>query len=159
MSSTCHFSITDEICVWFGLKSIKMSWVRVMGIFRWLFLFSSIEATLIDEQQQFPDRTDNPGRYAARLTRTSCCFPCVREKKQLFTLSFDLVKVQDCCIFKFKEILAYILSYHPIQALTVFYFIGRIRFWLGLLFFLLLWGCVNRLLSFRKGSIPICPVS
>ena len=26
-------------------------WVWVMVIFRWLFLFSSIEATLIDEQQ------------------------------------------------------------------------------------------------------------
>ena len=31
-----------------------------MVIFRWLFFFSSIEATLIDEQQKFPDRTDDP---------------------------------------------------------------------------------------------------
>ena len=65
-------------------------------------------------------------------SRTSCCFPCVRiEKKQKknknkqtnkpsFTLSFNLVKVQDWCIF--KEILGYILSCHPIQALTGFYY-------------------------------------
>ena len=33
-----------------------------MVIFRWLLLFSSIEATLIDEQQEFPDRTDDPER-------------------------------------------------------------------------------------------------
>ena len=61
--------------------------------------------------------------------------PMCTWKKKIFTLSFNLVKVQDCCIFKFIEILGYILSYHPIQALTGFYFIGRIRFWLGLLFF------------------------
>ena len=51
-----------------------------------------------------------------------------KKKKNLFTLSFNLVKVQDCCIFKFKEILGYILSYHPIQALKGFHFISRIRF-------------------------------
>ena len=33
------------------------------AIFRWPFLFSSIEATLIDEQQWFPDRTDDPGPW------------------------------------------------------------------------------------------------
>ena len=33
-----------------------------MVILRWLFLFSSIEATIIDEKQKFPDRTDNPKR-------------------------------------------------------------------------------------------------
>ena len=55
--------------------------------------------------------------------------------KKKITLSFNLVKVQDCCIFKFIEMLGYILSYHPIPALTGFYFIGRIQFWLGLLFF------------------------
>ena len=32
-------------------------WVWVMVIFRWLFLFSSIEDTLINEQLEFPDRT------------------------------------------------------------------------------------------------------
>ena len=36
----------------------QVVWVWVMVIFRWLcFLFSSIEATLIDDQQLFPDRT------------------------------------------------------------------------------------------------------
>ena len=38
-----------------------------------------------------------------------------------FTLSFNLVKVQDRRIF--KEILGYILSCHQIQALPGFYFI------------------------------------
>ena len=51
-----------------------------------------------------------------------------KKKSKLFTLSFNLVKVQDCCMFKFIEILGYISSYHPIPALTGFYFIGRIRF-------------------------------
>ena len=32
-------------------------WEWVMVIFRWLFLFSSVAATIIDEQQYFPDRT------------------------------------------------------------------------------------------------------
>ena len=32
-----------------------------------VFLLSSIEATLIDEQQLFPDRTNDPGRWAACL--------------------------------------------------------------------------------------------
>ena len=30
------------------------------------------------------------------------------KKKAFFTLSFNLVKVQDCCMFRFKEILGYI---------------------------------------------------
>ena len=76
-----------------------------------------------------------------------------------FTLSFILVKVQGCCMFKFKEILGYISFYHPIPALTGFYFIGRIRFLTSVaFFFFLLWGCAIRLLSFRKSSVSICPV-
>ena len=35
----------------------QMVWVWVMVFFRWLFFFSSIEATLIDEHQLFPNRT------------------------------------------------------------------------------------------------------
>ena len=31
-----------------------------------------------------------------------------KKKKKIFTLSFNLVKVQDCCMLKFKEILGYI---------------------------------------------------
>ena len=90
--------------------------------------------------------------------------PMCTWKKKLFTLSFNLVKVQNCCMFKFKEILGYISSYHPIPALTGFYFIGRIRFltWVAFFFFffffLLLWGCAIRLLSFRKSYISYCPV-
>ena len=53
-----------------------------------------------------------------------------------FTLSFNLVKVQDCCLLKFKDILGYISAYHPIPALTGFYFIGRIRFLTSVAFFL-----------------------
>ena len=34
-----------------AMRFMYVVWVRVMVIFRWLFLFSSIEATLIDEQQ------------------------------------------------------------------------------------------------------------
>ena len=34
-----------------AMQFMYVVWVRVMVIFRWLFLFSSIEATLIDEQQ------------------------------------------------------------------------------------------------------------
>ena len=34
-----------------AMRFMYLVWVRVMVIFRWLFLFSSIEATLIDEQQ------------------------------------------------------------------------------------------------------------
>ena len=34
-----------------AMRFVDLVWVRVMVIFRWLFLFSSIEATLIDEQQ------------------------------------------------------------------------------------------------------------
>ena len=63
-------------------------------------------------------------------------------------------------MLKFKEILGYISSY-PIPALTGFYFIGRIRFLtrslFSFFFFLLLWGCAIRLLSFRKSSISVCP--
>ena len=33
-----------------------------------------------------------------------------------FTLSFNLVKVQDCCLLKFKDILGYISAYHLIPA-------------------------------------------
>ena len=88
-----------------------------------------------------------------------------QKKNAFFTLSFNLVKVQDCCMFRFKEILGYISSYHPIPALIGFYFIGRIRFMTSVaffffffffFFFLLLWGCAIKLLSFRKSSI--CPV-
>ena len=50
-----------------------------------------------------------------------------------FTLSFNLV--QDCCLLKFKDILGYISAYHPIPALTGFYFIGRIRFLTSVAFF------------------------
>ena len=35
----------------YGLSSTSVVWVLVMVIFWWLFLFSSIEATLIGEQQ------------------------------------------------------------------------------------------------------------
>ena len=45
-----------------AMRFVNVVWVWVMVIFRWLFLFSSTEATLIDEQQYFPDRTDNPER-------------------------------------------------------------------------------------------------
>ena len=38
-------------------------------------------------------------------------------------------------MLKFKEILGYISSYHPIPALTGFYFIGRIRFLTSVDFF------------------------
>ena len=58
-----------------------------------------------------------------------------KKKKTFFTLSFNLVKVQDCCMLKFKEILGYISSYHPIPALIGFYFIGRIRFMISVAFF------------------------
>ena len=34
-----------------AMRFMDLVWVLVMVIFRWLFLFSSIEATLIDEQQ------------------------------------------------------------------------------------------------------------
>ena len=55
-----------------------------------------------------------------------------------FTLSFNLVKVQDCCLLKFKDILGYISAYHPIPAPTGFYFIGRIRFLTSVAFFFFL---------------------
>ena len=72
-----------------------------------------------------------------------------------FTLSFNLVKVQDCCLSKFKDILGYISAYHPIPALTGFYFIGRIRFLTSVAFFfffflIFYWECAIRLLSLRK---------
>ena len=69
-----------------------------------------------------------------------------------FTLSFNLVKVQDCCLLKFKDILGYISAYHLIPALTGFYFIGRIRFLTSVAFFFLIfnWECAIRLLSLRK---------
>ena len=77
-----------------------------------------------------------------------------KKKKKKNFLPKVLVKVQDCCMFKFKEILGYISSYHPIPAQTGFYFIGRIRFltWVAFFFsfFLLLGECAIRLLSFRK---------
>ena len=63
---------------------------------------------------------------------------CTSEKKKeeaFFTLSFNLVKVQDCYMFRFKEILGYISSYHPIPALIGFYFIGRIQFMTSVAFF------------------------
>ena len=59
----------------------------------------------------------------------------IKIKKTFFTLSFNLVKVQDCCMLKFKEILGYISSYHPIPVRTGFYFIGRIRFLTSVAFF------------------------
>ena len=40
-----------------AMRFWQVVWVWVMVIFRWLFLFLSIEAPLIDEQQEFPDRT------------------------------------------------------------------------------------------------------
>ena len=58
-----------------------------------------------------------------------------QKQNNFFALSFNLVKVQDCCMFKFKEILGYNSSYHPIPALTGFYFIGRIWFLTSVAFF------------------------
>ena len=52
-----------------AMRFMFLVWVWVMVIFRWLFLFSSIEATLIDKQQSFPDRIDDPECWAARLVR------------------------------------------------------------------------------------------
>ena len=68
-----------------------------------------------------------------------------------FTLSFNLVKVQDCCLLKFKDILGYISAYHPTPALTGFYFIGRIQFLTSVAFLKIFnWECAIRLLSLRK---------
>ena len=35
-------------------------------------LFSSIEATLIEEQKSFPDRTNDPERKVVKLTSRTC---------------------------------------------------------------------------------------
>ena len=62
LSSEADFSNTEaraSILAWrapflparTAMRFIYVDWVWVMVIFRWLFLFSSIEATLIDEQQ------------------------------------------------------------------------------------------------------------
>ena len=57
-----------------------------------------------------------------------------------FASSFNLVKVQDCCLLKFKDIFGYISAYHPIPALTGFYFNGRIRFLTSVAFFFLIFN-------------------
>ena len=44
-------------------------------------------------------------------------------------------------MFRFKEILGYISSYHPIPALIGFYFIGRIRFMTSVAFFFFFFYC------------------
>ena len=59
----------------------------------------------------------------------------VEKKNTFFALGFNLIKVQGCCMLKFKEILGYISSYHPIPALAGFYFISRIRFLTSVAFF------------------------
>ena len=62
LSSVADFSNTEAraptsagrapfLPVWRARRFMYVVWVWVMVIFRWLFLFSSIEATLIDEQQ------------------------------------------------------------------------------------------------------------
>ena len=47
ISAGCTPFLPARKAMWFG----QMGWVWVMVIFRWLFLFSSTEATVIDEQQ------------------------------------------------------------------------------------------------------------
>ena len=80
LSSVADFSNTDAMaptsagCIPFlptrrAMRFMYVVWVWVMVIFRWLILFSSIEATVIDKQQYFPDRTDDSKRWAACLTR------------------------------------------------------------------------------------------
>ena len=68
------------------------------------------------------------------------------------TLSFNLVKVQDCCQNSktFWGILQPIIRFRPWQ---VFILLVEFDFWLRLLFFFFLifnWECAIRLLSLRK---------
>ena len=62
LSSVADFSNTEaraptsagrapSLPAWRAMRFMYVFWVWVMVIFRWLFLFSSTEATLIDEQQ------------------------------------------------------------------------------------------------------------
>ena len=53
-----------------AMRFMHVVWVWVMIIFRWLFLFSCIEANLIDEQQYIPDETNYPERWTVRFIRT-----------------------------------------------------------------------------------------
>ena len=58
-------------------------WVWVMFFFRGLFLFSSIEAKLRDEQQYFPDRTNYPDRSTRDLYAHDQVRHCVRPSGNL----------------------------------------------------------------------------
>ena len=91
---------------------------------------SPIELTILSVKPQ-----DSHVHHAA-----SHAYVLEKKKKEktfffFFTLSFNLVKVQDCCLLKFKDILGFISAYHRIPALTGFYFIGRIRFLTSVAFF------------------------
>ena len=109
-----------------------------MVIFRWLYLFSSTEATLIDELQFLPDRTIRswpvnrwvhmPKTYlGTALSRqqvyppaftSTILLPMAFEKKKfppLSLLSFNLVKIHNSFIyylFHFIKVLIY-ASLHP----------------------------------------------
>ena len=55
----------------------QVVWLWVMVIFRWLFLFSSIDGTLIDEQQWFLDRTNRSWPLNRRVHTPMCVCVCV----------------------------------------------------------------------------------
>ena len=57
---------------------------------------SPIELTILSVKPQDSHVQEKLGIAHSIISRPSCCFPYVREKKgPSFTLSFNLVKVQD----------------------------------------------------------------
>ena len=127
----------NELCAvimnwwWWWHLYIYMSncliWVWVMIIFRWLFLFSSMEAIFVKELQWFPDRTIwswplnrrifmpitwlgmalNRHRVCPLAFTSTMLLPMASEKKSfpfLPVISFNLVKVHNHLFFsKFHQ--------------------------------------------------------
>ena len=96
LSSVADFSNTEARAptsagrtLFFYPREERVVWAWVMLIFRWLFLFSFTQATLVDEQQSFPNRTiwSWPLNHRIQMHRTWLGFVLSRQRVYLLTFT------------------------------------------------------------------------